>query len=163
MSPSRPEPPGSHKEHAEVSIRAATPADIPALTALLAALFALESDFAPDGARQRAGLAALLASPQARVFVAEAGQGVIGMCTVQVLISTAQGGRVGLVEDVIVRNGWRGRGVGRALLAALEDWARGDGLSRLQLLANVDNRPAHDFYRKSGWSETRLGAWRRFL
>lgn len=145
----------------EVSIREATVRDIPALAGLLADLFALESDFSPDTDRQQKGLAALLSAPAARIFVAEVDQCAIGMCTVQVVISTAEGGRVGLVEDVIVKSAWRGRGVGRALLAALEAWAHGEGLRRLQLLADMDNHPAHGFYRKNGWTETRLRAWRR--
>ena len=38
------------------------------------------------------------------------------MCTVQTLISTAEGGPVGLVEDVIVRADYRGHGIGARLL-----------------------------------------------
>ena len=92
-------------------VRLAAPGDVPALAALLRQLFALEADFAPDAARQAAGLRLLLQAEAAAVLVAEVeGAGVVGMVTVQALISTAEGAPVGLVEDVVVDEMYRGRG-----------------------------------------------------
>jgi GNAT superfamily N-acetyltransferase len=85
------------------------------------------------------------------------------MISLQTLISTAQGGPAGLLEDVTVTQAWRGRGVGRALLATAEAWARDNGLSRLQLLADRANEPALAFYRRAGWQETQLAGWRKIL
>jgi GNAT superfamily N-acetyltransferase len=78
------------------------------------------------------------------------------MATVQIVISTAEGGLVGLVEDVVVQEDRRGCGVGRCLMAALVSWAEGRGLSRLQLLADRTNFGALDFYNQAGWLPTRL-------
>jgi GNAT superfamily N-acetyltransferase len=78
------------------------------------------------------------------------------MASIQTLISTAEGGPVGLVEDVVVAKSWRGRGIGQNLLEALGDWARQHGLTRLQLLADRHNRNALDFYAKDGWQPTAL-------
>ena len=78
------------------------------------------------------------------------------MCTGQLVVSTAEGGPALLVEDVVVDANHRGRGVGRALLAALADWARGRGVRRLQLLADGTNGPALAFYDRLGWRATAL-------
>lgn len=46
---------------------------------------------------------------------------IVGMATIQTLISTAEGGRVGLVEDVVVDESFRGKGIGKLLLAGIEE------------------------------------------
>ncbi|MFZ5776355.1 MAG: GNAT family N-acetyltransferase [Thermodesulfobacteriota bacterium] len=142
-------------------IRPARPADLEQLTALLGLLFAIEADFHPDPERQRQGLALLIASPAACVLVAEAAGEVVGMATGQVTISTAEGGPALLVEDVVVAGTWRGKGLGKKLLARLEEWAAARGIRRLQLLADRDNQPALDFYQRLGWGNTALVCLRK--
>lgn len=137
-------------------VRAARPTDVARMVSLLDLLFAIEADFRPDPARQRQGLTLLLDDERARVLVAERADGVVGMCTGQLVVSTAEGGPALLVEDVVVDPDHRGRGVGRALLAALADWARGRGVRRLQLLADGNNGPALAFYERLGWLATAL-------
>jgi GNAT superfamily N-acetyltransferase len=145
-------------------LRPARPTDREALVVLLAELFSLEADFTPDPERQRRGLALLLdGSPDRQVFVVEVRGRVAGMATVQVLISTAEGGPAGLVEDVVVAREHRGQGLGTRLLAEVEAWARARGLTRLQLLADRENLPALHFYEGAGWSPTQLACWRRKL
>jgi len=147
-----------------ITIREARAADIPALSRLLEALFSIEADFRPDGTRQQRGLELLLQqSETACVLVAEGGGQVVGMCTAQVLISTAEGGPVAVVEDVVVDAACRGQGVGAQLLDALESWARRSGVSRLQLLADRNNEPALKFYARQQWQPTQLVAMRKLL
>jgi GNAT superfamily N-acetyltransferase len=142
-------------------IREASTGDLARLSELLGILFSLEQDFTSNPARQERGLARLLNRDQARVLTAEARGRVIGVCTGQSLIFTAEGGPAVLVEDVVVDEAWRGRGVGGRLLAALSDWAAGQRAKRLQLLADRDNHPALEFYRKLGWERTNLVCLRR--
>lgn len=137
-----------------VRFRGAEPCDIPRLVALTGELFAIETAFTVDPARQEKGLRALLAAPNARILAAEAGNDVVGMCTVQLTVSTAEGGPSGLIEDVVVDRTWRGKGIGRALLDEAEKWARSQGALRVQLLADQRNAPALDFYAGRGWSLT---------
>jgi GNAT superfamily N-acetyltransferase len=136
--------------------------DLPALQSLLALLFVIESDFRPDAQRQRKGLALLLEEPdRAAILVARhRTHGVIGMASAQLVVSTAEGARSAWIEDVVVAEGFRGRGVASGLLAALLDWARERGATRAQLLADRGNAPALEFYRTLGWQPTQLGAWR---
>jgi len=148
--------------HPPLTLRAATAADLDALVRLLHQLFSIEQDFRPDAARQRRGLALMLAAPEQRaVLVAERDGQVIGMVTAQLVVSTAEGAPSALVEDMVVEAAARGGGVGACLLEAVEAWAAARGATRLQLLADRDNTPALAFYAGRGWASTSLVAWRR--
>jgi len=140
-----------------VKIRPASHSDIKDLVELLSELFSIEADFTFDAERQRHGLEMMLADTETRcVLAAQAGNHVVGMCSVQIVISTAEGGPAGLVEDMVVRRQWRGRGIGRQLLRRAEAWAREKGIERLQLLADENNFPALAFYQERGWKRTQL-------
>ena len=139
-----------------VALRPASKSDIDAMVRLLNQLFLIEQDFTPDAGKQGCGLELLLEADGADIAVAELNGVVVGMATLRTRISTAEGGYCGLIEDVVVDASYRGRGIGRALLAHLVDIAVKRGLIRLQLLADRDNRTALDFYRRQGWVSTRL-------
>ncbi len=149
----------------DILIRPARSVDIPRMAELLKELFTLEADFSPDVEKQVHGLSALVADPSGRslVLVADQAGSVVGMATVQTLISTAEGGRVGVVEDVIVAATHRRKGIGCLLLAEIETWSRRKGLKRLQLLADRENLSAIDFYSRCGWSKTSLICLRNML
>jgi len=151
------------KSTATPRIRKATAGDIDAMTGLLEQLFSIEADFTAEPEKQRRGLADLLAQDDSCVLVCEVDGQVAGMCTVQIMISTAEGGKAGLLEDLVVAQSWRGQGLGTALLAAAEAWGVQRGLTRLQLLADATNGSALAFYRRKGWSGTRLVALRKML
>jgi GNAT superfamily N-acetyltransferase len=143
-------------------VRPAVRADLEALVRLLGVLFSIEADFHPDPGRQRRGLARLLEDPaRCLVLVAEEAGAVVGMVTVQLVVSTAEGGDAGLLEDLVVDEAHRGTGVGRRLVEAAEAWARARGATRLQLLADVANAPALGFYARVGWTRTQLVCLRR--
>ncbi|CAI8784433.1 GNAT family N-acetyltransferase [Methylococcus capsulatus] len=147
----------------DILIRPAETRDIEAMVELLGTLFSIEADFTFDPDRQRRGLALLIGSSADRVLVAECEGRVIGMCSVQTLISTAEGGPVGLVEDMVVARAFRGKGIGRRLLGEIERWAADAGLTRLQLLADRTNEPALTFYDRRGWERTALIGLRKML
>lgn len=106
----------------------------------------------------------LAGSPErALVLVAESRREVVGMVTVQTLISTAEGGRVGLVEDLVVDGRFRSQGIGRRLLEEVIAWAGKAGLTRIQLLADQVNAPALRFYHHAGWSRTGMICIRKLL
>jgi GNAT superfamily N-acetyltransferase len=146
----------------EVQIREAALDDIGGMIPLLKALFSLEADFGFNEDMQRLGLTMMLEPGESRnILVASAGNRIIGMASIQTLISTAEGGLSGIVEDVVVAHEWRGKGIGSSLLEAIEAWAHSKGLKRIQLFADTANAPALDFYRKSGWMATQLVCLRK--
>jgi GNAT superfamily N-acetyltransferase len=147
----------------KVLIRPAKLDDLEYLVQLLRQLFEIEADFTPCERRQHEGLRMLLADDRSCVLVAELGGKVHGMCTAQMVISTAEGGYSAWVEDVVVRRSWRGVGIGRRLMEGIAQWAQARGAKRMQLLADRDNKGALGFYEYLGWRPTQLTTWRRLL
>lgn len=141
---------------ASIRIRRALATDIKELVGLLQLLFSIEEDFEFDASRQRRGLTMMLAHDGAVILVAEEAGRVIGMCTGQRMISTAEGGYSLLIEDVVVAEGCQGRGVGRGLLQGLEVWAEEMKVLRFQLLADRSNAAGLGFYHKQNWQDTEL-------
>ena len=144
----------------EIIVREAHSSDIDDLVRLLRELFSIEEDFAFSELIQRRGLKLMIGDQRDRgdrvIIVAENNQKVVGMCSAQLLVSTAEGGRVVLIEDMVVARSFRGKGVGRKLLLAIEKWTKENGANRLQLLADRNNIQALGFYQKRGWTTTKL-------
>lgn len=147
------------------TIDAARLEDLPQLSQLLGELFTIEQDFAPHPERQQQGLKLLLDHPEStHVLVARDVQGVvIGMCSVQLVISTARGSYAAWVEDVIVTQTFRQQGIAKTLLQAAMHWARQQGVTRMQLLVDMENHAALAFYQHVGWKNTQLQARHYFL
>ncbi len=142
---------------AGVLIRPARPDDIDAMVHLISLVFLIEADFTVDTEKQRRGLTLFFENPVGRcLLVAEYRRQVVGMCSAQLLVSTAAGGWKALVEDVVVAEAFRGRGIARRLLAGLEEWADRHGVRRLDLLADRDNAAALAFYDILQWKTTNL-------
>ncbi len=139
-----------------IRLRPAKEADVNEMSQLLLQLFSIENDFVPDRDKQSRGLKLLLDTLGAYIVVAEEQGRVVGMASLQVLVSTAEGGYVGQVEDVVVDKECRGKGVGTALLDHLHKWAQDNGLTRLHLGADKENSAALQFYSRSGWKQTSL-------
>jgi GNAT superfamily N-acetyltransferase len=126
--------------------------ELPQLVALLGMLFAQEAEFAPDPAKQARALAKILPDETVgRVYVAREGGRVVAMASLLFSISTAEGGRAATFEDLIVRPEARGRGVGTALLRFVIDEARRQGVLRLTLLTDGENRRAQALYSRCGF------------
>jgi hypothetical protein len=63
----------------------------------------MEEDFNPDPIKQERGLKMLIFDNSSDVLVAESENQIIGMITMQHLISKAEGGMVALIEDMVVK------------------------------------------------------------
>lgn len=145
------------------SFRKARHEDVDQLVTLLRLLFSIEEDFSFDEVKQRRGLVMLLHSDRGCILVAEAVGRVIGMCTGQLVVSTAEGGAAVVVEDMVVDPAHRRRGVGRSLMKAMAGWAKEQGATRLQLLADKNNPLALAFYERIGWQTTALICLRQHI
>lgn len=148
------------------NIRPATERDVPFLADCIGRLFSLEKDFTADTSKQMAGLRMLLQDTErACVLVAEdsVSGACVGMVSVQLVISTSQGGYSAWLEDLYVLEAYRSKGVASTLLEALQGWCLDKGCRRVQLLADRDNAGALAFYDRSGYEATNLICRRRFL
>jgi GNAT superfamily N-acetyltransferase len=139
------------------TVEFATAADLPAMADLLHELFTLESDFKPEREKQLRGLKLILDTPQiGRLFVLRIDGAVAGMANALITVSTAQGTRVLLLEDVIVSSKYRAAGLGRLLVEHVCNWARSEGMTRVTLLADQDNAEALAFYDRMGFDKSAM-------
>lgn len=148
----------------EIEISQAEYRDLDQLADLLAELFTLENDFCPDREKQLHGLRLILDNPAlGRLFVLRDQGRVAGMANLLITVSTAEGCRVAVLEDVIIGNEYRGKGLGRLLVEYVLAWAKTDGMTRITLLADRDNKAALGFYRKLGFEHSHMVVLRRRL
>jgi len=138
-------------------VRRANYKDIQEMSSLLSELFAIEDDFIVDAEKQSCGLKLLLDTPNAVVLVAEEDERVIGMVSMQSLVSTAIGESVGLIEDMIVTQAHRSKGIGSSLLEALITESAKKNYGRLSLGADNRNSGAIAFYQKYGFTTSHMG------
>lgn len=141
----------------KIVIRRAQYDDLKPMAELLGQLFSIEDDFTIDFDRQVLGLQLLLQSPDAMILVAEISTRVVGMISMQSLISTAMGERVGLLEDMIITSAFRRKGVGRLLLESIIEESKRLGYTRLALGADRRNESAIAFYQKFGFEMSNMG------
>lgn len=101
-------------------------------------------------------LALFVARPELGfVWLAWAGEGArriaVGACVVCRAISTSRGGVVAKLDDVTIRDGWQGRGVGSAMLHSLARALRAEGMGRIDTACHRDNARAWRFYERLGF------------
>ena len=138
-----------------VVVRRAEPADAAALVEL-----ARTVGGEPEGwlisdrswrsvSEERRYLKALRRYAHAAVFVAEAGEEVVGRLSVarDPHPASRHVADLGLMVDA----GYRRRGVGWSLLESAVEWARGAGVSKLELHVFPHNEPAIALYEKFGF------------
>src|SRR5438093_12139968 len=118
-----------------IVIEPATEADLDELSEMLGGLFAQESDFRPDKDKQLRGLRLIFEQPsRGRVFVLRHDGAIVGMINLLFTISTAEGGFVMLLEDLVVHKQYQGNGNGSKLLQSDHELAKQKNLLRTTLL-----------------------------
>ena len=138
--------------------------DVPALCQLLCTLFAQEVEFRPDSAAQRDGLLRIIGHEAlGAVLVARREGRIVGMVSLLFTVSTALGGRVALLEDMVVYPAERGVGVGSRLLREALGLARERGCRRITLLTDGSNDLAKAFYAKHGFAVSGMVPMRLLL
>ena len=145
-------------------IRPAVPGDGGVVLALVRELAAYER-LAHEVDATEAMVEAALFGPEPRVFcdLAESDGAVAGFALWFHSFSTFRGRHGIYLEDLFVRPAYRGRGIGRALLAGLARRCRDEDLPRLEWSVLDWNEPALRFYASlgaepmPGWTRLRLG------
>jgi GNAT superfamily N-acetyltransferase len=143
------------KEH--VVIEPATEADLDELSEMLGGLFAQEGDFRPDREKQLRGLRLIFEQPsRGRVFVLRRNGAIVGMINLLFTISTAEGGFVILLEDLVIHKGFQGKGYGSKLLQHAIDFAKQKNFLRVTLLTDRPENLAQEFFRDHGFVESSM-------
>jgi ribosomal protein S18 acetylase RimI-like enzyme len=141
-------------------IRRAAVADAAAILPLAIELYALE-ELGFDPAKARGALDRLLADPSLgfAMVAAPAGDGLAGYAVCTFGYDLEFGGRDAYLTEILVASPWRGRGLGDALLAAVEAEAVACDVHALHLLARADNAAGLALYHRRGY----VAAPRTFL
>ena len=132
---------------ASVAIRGIRESDVDAVHRL-----AVELGYPTEPALTLARIRAVLASDVTDAFVAEDSEGrVLGWAHVFTAPFLESGPNAEL-GGLVVEESARGRGIGAALVARAESWARERGIRKICLRSNVIRTEAHDFYRRLGFT-----------
>src|SRR5919204_870960 len=141
----------------DVVIEPAILEDLDELSTLLGELFAEESDFRPNKEKQLRGLRLIFEQPnRGRVFVLRQNRSIVGMINLLFTISTAEGGFVILLEDLIIHKEYQGKGYGTRLLQHAIDFAKQKNFLRITLLTDRPENVAQEFFRHHGFVESSM-------
>ena len=150
-------PPAEITSDSEPRIEPATLGDLPQLAALVMALLGTEADFRPDRNKQEHGLKLILEQAnRGRIFVLRTDHIIIGMVNLLFTISTAEGGFVILMEDVVVHPDHRGQGYGGRLLEHVKQFAREKQFRRITLLTDKISAESQRFFAKHGFTHSHM-------
>lgn len=99
-------------------------------------------------------LASFSKSPVDAVFVALVSGHVplLGVVSVHLLPLFHAPGLLGRITSLAVSSEARSKGVGKALVAAAEEWAWSEGAQRMEVTSGDHRLAAHAFYRAVGYS-----------
>jgi aminoglycoside 6'-N-acetyltransferase I len=117
---------------------------------------ALRASFWPDAQDHDADMAAALAHGAAFLARNDAGAAV-GFAEGAIRTDYVNGAAtspVAFLEGIFVRPEFRGHGAAQLLAGAIEDWARGAGMSELASDAALNNAAAQAMHRALGFTET---------
>jgi GNAT superfamily N-acetyltransferase len=102
-------------------------------------------------------LAKILPRADGAVFVADA-DGIVAGWTHVIGCERLEDGGFAEIGGLVVRDGYRGRGVGVQLMAAAERWAAERGYPRMVVRSNVIRERAHRFYERLEYKATKRQA-----
>lgn len=134
-----------------VRIESATPADVPAVVALIGGVFA-EYGFVWDPGREVPDLLDLerhYGPGRGAFWVARAGVRVVGSVGIERLA-----GDVAELHRLYVEADERGRRLGRRLVDTVLGWCRAEGVVRLVLWSDTRFDRAHQLYGRMGFTRT---------
>jgi GNAT superfamily N-acetyltransferase len=105
----------------------------------------------PTSAEALVGRLAALHPTDAAVMVSTGSDDVpIGWCHVEMRRTLVEPVSA-LIVGLVIGEGHRSAGIGAALLAAAEAWARARGCSRLVVATRITRERAHRFYAREGY------------
>ncbi|MBA3273651.1 MAG: GNAT family N-acetyltransferase [Chthoniobacterales bacterium] len=148
----------------DVVIEPATFEDLDELSGLLGELFLEESDFHPDKKKQLHALRLIFEQPnRGRVFVLRQDRTIVGMINLLFTISTAEGGFVMVLEDLVVHKSFQGKDYGSRLLEHAIEFAKQKNFLRITLLTDRPSLRSQSFFKRYGFYESAMIPMRLLL
>jgi N-acetylglutamate synthase-like GNAT family acetyltransferase len=127
-------------------------------------LFTVSGDFTADQTVQERGLQLILEQPnRGRIFVVRNDHQIFGMVNLLFTISTARGGFVILMEDVVIHPDHRGQGYGTMLVDYVAEFAKSKQFKRITLLTDRISAESQEFFKKQGFEYSSMIPMRRII
>lgn len=127
-------------------------------------LFTVSGDFTPDRMVQERGLQLILEQPnRGRIFVVRNDDQIFGMVNLLFTISTARGGFVILMEDVVIHPAHRSQGFGSMLVDYVVEFARSKQFKRITLLTDRISAESQEFFKKRGFEHSTMIPMRKII
>jgi ribosomal protein S18 acetylase RimI-like enzyme len=92
--------------------------------------------------------------PDELVLVAEQAGSVVGLLAFRAFLYFHEPGKQGRIIALVVSEGVRGSGIGRAMVAEAEKFALECGCKRMEVTTGTQREKAHRFYESMGYQET---------
>ena len=131
-----------------VAIRDAVDGDAPAIAELLA-----ELGYPSEPGAVRARMANMRGDGNQWILIAEVDGEAVGMATIIIRHVINRDEPFGRLASVVVRDSWRSRGIGAAMLARTEEICRDAGCSAIEVTSAESRTRAHSFYERHGFEE----------
>ena len=130
--------------------RPATSADLPGILDLLRELNPEDPELEPSVS---AGIwTQIVGNPRIRYLVAVDSGRIVGTCHVLVVPNLTRSGRpYALVENVVVANALRRRGIGRTLMQLAVEFATNEHCYKVMIQSSAKRSEAHAFYQDLGF------------
>ena len=140
----------------KVTIRAATPRDLPEILELYRQLDPEDRPVLPLADAERI-FETINEYPDYHVYVARRNGKTLGTFTLLIVDNLAHmGARSGIVEDVVVAAEWRGMGIGGQMMRFAMQKCHEAGCYKLVLSSNEKRSDAHQILRKIGFQTARI-------
>ena len=136
------------KQYINVSVREARADDASAIAALYQSFVS-----SPHINVREDRLEIIATDPNNFVFVCEVDEVVCGTAFLTLCLDAMFGNQpYGVLENVVVDEAWRGKGIGSRLFAYVEELCRVRDCSKIMLLSTSSREPAHRFFERQGFS-----------
>jgi ribosomal protein S18 acetylase RimI-like enzyme len=126
--------------------------DLPAIVELLAKLASsLQDARTPDQQQLISNCLSIIHHPHSRILLAKQDHETIGMLSISMRRTALHPAPSALIDELIVAEEHRGKGIGSSLLTAAIDMCRQIGCCEVEVSTEMSNENARAFYTASGF------------
>lgn len=97
------------------------------------------------------------------LFMIKEEEETIGFINLMTIFSVWSHGKALILDDLYIKEAFRGRGFGKVVMQYIEEYGRKQGFKRLQFQSEYTNPDAHKFYSKLGYLSESMKFYVKYL
>lgn len=86
-----------------------------------------------------------------KIFIAKYEGRIVGFVNFQLILNVRYGWTRGHIEEIIVKDGFRGKGIGSLLLTRIKVWCKKNGVKVIKVAPNKKFKETQKFFEKNGF------------